>query len=260
MKPVRLLTYALLFTAVSFAVSGSMQNAGSPVVMVSDTWIAPKAERPKNVFPDGERMSFGVYSNGIRAGEGEMFYAGIDPSSADPLQHLLFRVTTFSVKDEEDILGTIDFQAPVRVVRSVLVFGKEESIRETYAPDRKSVDIRKTVKGKGVEDHKIVTSKDLGNVLLLIYRLRNDLSLAIGQSYDINLPTQQFQLKVVDRRMLKSPLGRFETFYLESTPPKFKIWLKTTPDRLPLRIQGLIAGGMLYIATTNVSVDSSKVL
>jgi hypothetical protein len=260
MKPVRLLTYVFLFLLLAFMVSGSFHDGAINVVTVSKTWATPEAPLPLNVFPDGERLRFGVYSNGIKAGEGEMLYVGVDEASGAPLQHLLFRVSTFSVRDQEDILGTIDFLAPVRVKREVRVFGKDESIQEAYAPDHRSVTIHKTVKGKAVEDNKIASQNDLGNVLLLVYRLRNDPSLAVGRSYDINLPTQQFKIKVMDKRMLKAPLGRFEVYYLESTPPKFKIWLKTTPDRLPLRIQGLIAGGMLYLATTNVSVDSSKVL
>lgn len=257
MRPARLLTYTFLFFTLALTLSGSLEEKRANIVTLSKTWAAPESAVPQNTFPDREKLFFGVYSNGIRAGQGEMFYAGIDQKAGTPLQRLLFRVSTFSVKDEEDILGTIDFRAPVRVSRSVRVFGKAESIQETYAPDRRSVTIRKTINGRVSPDNKIVSAQDLGNVLLLLYRLRNDPFLAIGQSYDINLPTQQFKLRVVDKRMLKSPLGRYEAFYLESTPPKFKIWLKTTPDRLPLRIQGLIAGGMLYLATTRVAVEPS---
>lgn len=218
---------------------------------------APVSVIPANVFPDNEKIKFGVYSNGLKVGSGELFYGGLKIEEGDRLQRVLFQVSTLSVKDREDIRGTIDFSAPVRVSRSVRLFGRDESIQEVFSPDYRHVQIRKSVDGKDAPDVNISSDKEFGHVLLFLYRLRNDKDLAPGKVYDVNLPTQRFKMKVVDTRVLRSPLGRHQTFYLESSPPKYKIWLKTTPDRLPVRIQGLIGAGLMYLAATEVTTDPS---
>lgn len=212
---------------------------------------------PANVFPDGEKIQFGVYSNGLKVGSGELFYRGLQDEQGERLQRVLFQVSTLSVRDREDILGTIDFSVPVRVSRSVRLFGRDEVIQESYSSDHRHVQIRKSVDGKGAPDVNISSDKEFGHVLLFLYRLRNDDSLAPGKVYDVNLPTQRFKIKVIDTRILKSPVGRHQTFYLESSPPKYKIWLKTAPDRLPVRIQGLIGAGLMYLAATEVTTDPS---
>ncbi|HAJ56571.1 MAG TPA: hypothetical protein DCL35_02250 [Candidatus Omnitrophica bacterium] len=208
---------------------------------------------PKNAFPDGERIKFGVYSTAIKVGSGELYYKGVSAVDGKKAQEIAFKVATFSVTDEDKIFGTLDFGSPLKVERKVRVFGRDEVISEVYASDRRSVTISKSVDGKAPETLEIKTAYELNNVLLLLYNLRNDQGLKVGKSYKITLPTQNFELFVKDIRRLKTPLGTFKAFYLESKPAKYRIWLSPEPGRLPLRIQGLVAGGMLYLVATEVS-------
>lgn len=212
------------------------------------------AAEVKSAFRQGERIKFGVYSAGIKTGSGELVYYGCeDYSGYGAVQHIAFKVTTFSVRDEDIIFGTPDFRFPVRVERKIRLFGKDEQIFEDYAPNHRSVTLKKSVQGKGVPDQIINSDADLGNVLLLLYNLRNDRELREGKIYKIILPTQKFDLFVKDKRRIKTPMGVFEAFYLVSHPAKYRIWLSVQEDRLPLRIQGLVAGGMMYLLAAEVS-------
>lgn len=214
--------------------------------------LAPKAavERRAVVFPAGEKILFGVYSHGLKAGSGDLTYMGAGPDGG--LAHVRFRFNTLSVKDTEDVFGTPDFMYPVRAERHVSLFGQRETITESYADDHKSVLLRKTA-GEKVREWSIVSQDSLQNVLLMVYRLRNDAGLAVGKEYSVVLPTQTFFLKVKDKRALKVPLGRYDAFYIESSPAKYRIWISADEKRLPLRIQGLISVGSIYLAAVEVA-------
>ncbi|HQP92239.1 MAG TPA: hypothetical protein PLU24_06145, partial [Candidatus Omnitrophota bacterium] len=164
-----------------------------------------------------------------------------------------FKVKTLSVVDEENVDGTVDFLYPYEVRRSLRLFGREEVINEIYAQDHRSVKITKKLNGKDQPVEVLSGEKEFTNVLLLLYRLRIDPNLCPGKTYKIALPTQNFELKVKDVRKLKIPMGQFDAFYIESVPAKYRIWISTREDRLPLRLQGLVAGGMMYLVANSVT-------
>ncbi|MFA5039308.1 MAG: DUF3108 domain-containing protein [Candidatus Omnitrophota bacterium] len=210
------------------------------------------ARSQKNVFPSGENIKFGVYSRFLKVGSGELAYEGQTGEGEQALQHVRLRVDSFSVKDAEDVYGSMDFLFPVKAERKIRLFGRDEEITETYASDHKSVTIRKTTPGEEEKEWSIESPEPLQNVLLMVYRLRNDAELAVGKEYPIVLPTQKFLLKVKEITSLKVPLGTFEAFYIESTPSKYKIWISADDKRIPLRIQGLISFGSVHMAATEI--------
>ena len=214
--------------------------------------IKPDTVVFSNNFKSGESIFFGVYAKGIKVGSGKMVYQGIVNLNGQNLQHITFTVSTFSVQDEENIYGAVDFSRPVLVKRKIRLFGKDEEILEEYSHDKKSVRISKSV-NRGVPAVQILGSQtEMNNVLLLIYSLRNDHTVKVGASYKIVLPTQSFDIKVINSRKIKVPLGVYDTYYLQSVPSKYRLWLNSGKDRLPVRIQGLVAGGMMYLAITEV--------
>jgi len=212
----------------------------------------PKIETD-NVFKKGESLIFGVYSRGIKVGSGKLVYHGIETINGLDLQHITFSASTFSVKDEDDVYGTLDFSSPVVVRRNVRVFGRQENIVEQYSPDRKTVRISKTINGVIQPEATLVSKEPMTNVLLLVYALRNEKNLHEGSLFRIVLPTQAFDLKARALRKIRVPKGIFNTHYFESTPSKYKLWLDSGKEKLPARIQGLAAGGMMYLALINVS-------
>jgi len=214
---------------------------------------------PQESVFKGEVITFGVYSGGVfKVGSGRLELKGLIEERGEVCQHVDFKAESLSVNDREVVLGRHDFSSPVRVVRDVRVFGRDEDIVERYSADARHVDIDKKVEGRKAESIVIDSQKPLGNVLLLIYRLREDPDLSVGKTYDIDLPTASFKLSVVEKKPIKVPLGRFEAFYVESMPKKYRIWLAADSRRLPLKIQGLVAGGMAYLAATSVNPPLSE--
>lgn len=212
----------------------------------------------KNVFEDGEIIKFGIYSYGLRVGSGELNYLGLKEENGKKYQHIVFKASTLSVQDEDSVEGDLSFSHPLKVDRNVSLFGKKELISELYSEDRKTVNISKTVNAVLQSPERITSQEKLTNVFLLIYSLRNDKEIKVGRVYPINLPTQKFELIVDSRKKIKVPLGEFDVFYLESRPPKYKIWLQAQNSRLPVRIQGLVAGGMVYLAATEVLFQKNR--
>lgn len=213
----------------------------------------PSDVNPANVFKNNEKIKFGVYSNGIKVGSGELIYQGQQKSDRGNVEHITLNISTFSLKDTENVYGTTDFSLPLKVERQIRLFGRDETILETYAQDKKSVLISKSVNGEFSATQTIKSDEELGNVLLLIYKLRNDRDIKTGKIYKVVLPTQTFHLTVKEIRKIKVPLGTFNAYFIDSTPSKYKIWLSSGEDRLPVRIQGLAAAGMFYLAATELS-------
>ncbi len=212
----------------------------------------PSKTLADNVFKKGETIIFGVYSKGIKVGSGKMVYHGIKNVGGQDLQHITFNISTFSVKDEEDVFGSLDFSSPVVIYRDVHLFGRHEIIQEEYATDARSLKILKSINNKPVPEVVVHSKEPMTNVLLLIYSLRNEKTLKTGASFKIVLPTQAFELKVQSSRKIKVPKGSFDAAYLESYPSKYKVWLDSGKEKLPVRIQGLAAGGMMYLALVDV--------
>lgn len=205
-----------------------------------------------NVFKNQETVKFGIFSGGVRVGSGQLSYLGASVSDGNLFQHIRFQATTFSVVDHEDVYGTSDFASPARVERYVKLLGRKERIVENYARDARSVIIKKNLNGRDLPAQKIASPDSLRNVLLFLYKIRNERDLKVGSVFKIALPTQKFDLIVREKRKIRVPLGLFEAFYLESRPAKYRIWLSTARDRVPLRIQGLVAGGGAYLAATEI--------
>lgn len=205
----------------------------------------------EDVFSVGETINFGVYSNIINVGSGKLVYLGSAGKEPRQMQRVRLEVNALSVKDKEDIYGSRDFSYPVKVERDIVLFGRHEKILEKYSQENKKLDITKT-SAEGVKSWSITSKEPFENVVLMIYNLRNSKDFRIGKEYKINLPTQKFSLIVRKKTTLKVPLGKFEVFYIESKPAKYKIWVSADQKRLPLRIQGLISFGMLYLAATSV--------
>lgn len=205
-----------------------------------------------NVFVRGERIELGIYSYGVKVGSGSLEYAGESIIDNQKFQRVIFNASSFSINDTEDILGTEDFAFPVEVKREVSRLGKKEIIREKYSADRKTVRIFKTI-GKKTEQPKVISNEEgLNNILLFIYRLRNDGDLRIGKTYKVVLPTASLDLEVKKKAVIKVPLGKIEVYCVESNPSKYRIWLTCDEKRLPVKIQGVVGAGMVYMAATEI--------
>ncbi|MGE5280552.1 MAG: DUF3108 domain-containing protein [Deltaproteobacteria bacterium] len=262
------LLIALLFLLILSPLACANKDAGKAAAATSaevtkTTPLSPQEMAARKL--EGESVGFGVYSGPLKVGSGRLAYLGpsafakgAQPGPGAVNQAVDFTVSSFSVNDHEKILGTEDFAAPVRVMRTIRVFGKNEDITEEYASGARRVTISKSADKAAPEISVIDSEKPMGNVLLLVYRLRCDPQLAVGKTYDITLPTATFRLVVKDKRTIKVPLGRFDAFYIESDPPKYRIWLSADNRRIPLRIQGLAGAGMAFLAAVSIDPPVSQ--
>lgn len=250
-KPVSLIAVSVLILICVLSVKAVNPDSLKPVKSIAAAGEVKKAVQ-ENVFEAGESISFGIFSYGIRVGSGSLIYKGPVSEDGRFYQHVIFQASSFSIKDEEDILGTEDFSYPVRVKRDIRRLGKNEVILEDYSDDRKSVVVEKAIDGKKEPVSAIKKEKELQNILLLIYNLRNSPMLDVGQTYDIQLPTIGITLEVKRRVNIKVPLGKQEAFYIESIPAKYRIWLGSDKKRIPVKIQGVVGAGMVYLAATEV--------
>lgn len=257
----KILILFLIFS-IAYAYALSVEKPSKCKQQASATRLF-KQEQPeiikKNIFKDGEVINFGIYSYGVRVGSGQLDYLGVEKIEGQKCQRVIFKASTISVKDEDDVKGSLDFAFPVRVDRDVSLLGRNELISEYYSSDKKRVTIHKVVNKSAPQIEEIESPTEFNNVLLFLYRVRNDEEIKEGKVYAVNLPTQKFDLFVDSKMKIKVPLGEFEVFYIESRPPKYKIWLQTQGSRLPVKIQGLVVGGMVYLAATEVYFsDQSK--
>ena len=257
MKLLRIVVILMIVCGAGFGLFFCGRSASTPAMPTAKARGKPSAVQKapvavKTVFPSGETISFGVYSNIVKVGSGALTYAGVVEGHHDVWQHVRLHVETLSVNDTEEVYGSKDFILPHKVERYVRLFGRQEVIGEIYAPGNKSVTISKSTNGKAEPPETIASDSALENVLLMIYRLRNDPELAVGRTYAVNLPTQKFELTVKSKTSLKVPLGKFQVFYIESKPSKYKIWMTDDEKRIPIRIQGLVSFGMVYMAATAV--------
>jgi len=128
-----------------------------------------------------EKVKFGIYSNGIRVGSGLLSHFGVVELDSKKVQKINLQVSTFSILDREMVYSVLDFSQPVKVERYVRMFGKTEEIDEHYSKDAKEVNLTKSVNGVKSEPLTLRSDESFANVLALIYKLRNDQTLAQGK-------------------------------------------------------------------------------
>jgi hypothetical protein len=155
---------------------------------------------------------------------------------------ITFETNVIKFHDVETIYtDPVDF-LPLRVERDIRAWPKYEKIIEEYDPQKCSLTITKAV---GKKKDVLVIKKDspLHNAILLPYFVRRIKKLDIGWHTKINLPTQEFDIKLVSLEDIEVPAGKFKTFYFESTPSRFNIWITADDRRIPVKMKGMGALG-----------------
>jgi len=197
----------------------------------------------------GETFRYAIKKFGMKAGEASLTL------NREKLDNRDFYLITFRAKapnffDEEKIYLDPQSFYPVIVKRDLNIFGKKEKITEIYDKQKGQILIRKELKGE-VKEQTLHRQGPIDNIYCFLYRLRRGKAIAIGDSFSMNLPTRTVKIKVVEETKLKVLNKAFQAFYLESDPQQYKIWFDTSPQRIPLRIDG----AMGLISTSLVLSD-----
>lgn len=210
-----------------------------------------KSEAAK-MFEKGETFKYEINQLGIKAGEATLEFKGTSRIYGKDALLIVFTSKGFNFYDQEEIYFDPQTFYPIAVNRDLDIFGKKEKIEERYDAPNGTVTISKMVKGE-LEELKIKKDLPLDNLYCFIYRLRERSSLRVGNSFDILLPTADVKISVEDKRVFKVMGKKFNTFFMQSVPKKYRIWFDDSDAMVPLRIDGAIGFGKTSMVLTEIS-------
>ena len=191
-------------------------------------------------FSQGERLVYAIKKMGVKAGEATLTYAGAQRLEDKNVELIVFTANAANFYDEEKIYVDPQTFRPVQVVRDLNIWGKKEKITEYYEAGK--VRIVKNAGGK-TEEQIIQKNDALDNLYGFIYRYRRDGRFQIGESLQMNLPTQDVTIKLANMDQIKAGGGTHTAYYMQSDPKKYKVWFDSSPQRIPLRIDGAVGFG-----------------
>ncbi len=191
-------------------------------------------------FPErvGEKIIYNVMLGNIRIGKAIFHYQAKSDLNLKPANLFTFETRLMRFKDNEKIYSAPGTFLPLRVEREIFAWPKYEKITEVYDQEKFTLDIVKTESGR---EHKLVFKKGsaIHNAILLPYLIRQIPDLALGWSFQANLPTQQFKIELVGIEEIKVVAGTFKAYHFKSTPERFEIWISDDEYRIPLKIKGM---------------------
>jgi len=199
-----------------------------------------------NVIPEryqrGEVVHYDIKKVGLRVGSASLTYHGPVEVKGGQFILITFKAQAMKFYDEERIYLHPQTFYPMRVERDLNIWGKKEKIVEEYDQAKGIVRINKRV---GEERTTLVIEKKsvIDNVYAFIYRYRESGHFVMNETMNLSLPTKQVKIKVLDKRTFSTAGQDFEAYYMQSEPKQYKLWFDTSPQRIPLRIDGAIGIG-----------------
>ena len=187
-----------------------------------------------------ESITYDIKKWGISIGQATLTFAGESDFEGQRLTTILFKADGFNFYDEEKIYLDPGTLCPVVVLRdfNLNVFGNGR-IREDYLPGEGKIKISKEAGGKKTMQV-LEKSGATDNIYGFIYRYRKNGSFRIGEVLDVHLPTKDLKIELAKRAVLDQAGKRYDTFFMQSKPAKYKIWFDASDKKLPLRISGAI--------------------
>lgn len=202
-----------------------------------------KAKDDKRV---GERISYDVRFGNIYLGRAKFSYLPKAALDGKMVNVMLFETKVARLSDSEKIYSDEVTKLPIRVERDVRTWPIFEKITEYYNQENFTLTILKN-KGKKKEESVIKRDSPIHNAISLPFYVQNIASFEIGWSMAINLPNQQFEIKLTAIEEVKVPAGVFKAYRFESVPSKFQIWVSADERRIPIKIKGLGALGYTFL-------------
>ncbi|HQJ15294.1 MAG TPA: DUF3108 domain-containing protein [Candidatus Omnitrophota bacterium] len=208
-------------------------------------WPAPAAPAIKRASghlpkaPDysGETITYDVKMGALKIGTSTFRHEGQEKYNDNDVQVVVFATRVVKLNDTETIWADSKSFLPVRVKRDIRMWPKYEQIEEVYDQARSTLDITKTV-GARKYDQRIVKDGPIHNAILLPYQVRRVAELAPGWSIKVTLPTQEFRITLARIEDVEVPAGTFKSYYFESDPRRFEIWITADERRIPVKIKG----------------------
>jgi hypothetical protein len=190
----------------------------------------------------GEKIDYAVYLGAVKIGQATYHHLRKTFIKDRPVELITFLTQAIRFKDRETIYCDSETFLPLVVERKISKPIKPEKIREEYDQENFKLTITKERFGKSVKE--IQSDAPIHNSILLPFFVRNAQDLETGWSFTANLPQGKYVIKLSKIEKVETPSGEFEAYFFESEPDKFKIWVGTDNNRIPLRIDG--TGGIGY--------------
>ncbi len=188
-------------------------------------------------FKSGEKIYYNVVQMGLKIGEASLTFVGEVEYQQQKAVLIVFHAKGFNFYDEEKIYLNPSTLKPVAVLRDLNIFGNKEKIEEGYSDGH--LKIVKNV-GSSQSEQSIDKKGGMDNIYAFIYRYRQEGNFKLSDSFDVHLPTKDIMIKMIKQVPLKIAGEKYNAFYMESNPAKYKIWFDSSDKKLPLRISGAI--------------------
>ncbi len=207
----------------------------------------------------GEKITYSIKQLGFKAGEAVLSFEGLAAKDDKDFMLIVFKAEGMNFLDLEKIYADPKTLLPQIVVRSLNIFGKKEQITEYYEPQNGKVRVVKTADGK-ITEQVVVKKGLLDNIYCFIYRTRRDAEFKVGDIMAINLPTMDLQIKLEEKKNLTAAGKKYESFFMQSTPSKYKLWFDVSRQKIPLRIDGAVGIGNTTMTMKSYETRSAVAL
>ncbi|MFA5119315.1 MAG: DUF3108 domain-containing protein [Candidatus Omnitrophota bacterium] len=192
----------------------------------------------------GERIVYNVKLGKISLGRATFENVALIHKEGRLVNLITFETKVTGLTDVEKIYCDPEGFFPLWVEREIYKFPSDEKILETYDQENFVLTIRKQ-KGRSRVETSIKKDSPIQNAVLLPYYVRSIPDIKVGWSLPVNLPTQQFVIRLVSIEDVTVPAGTMRAYHFESDPKKFEIWISADNRRIPLKIKGL--SGIGYV-------------
>jgi hypothetical protein len=198
--------------------------------------VAPEPPKITLPFKAGEKFSYEVTFNGLKAGNIDFEYKGRQEDlDLVIVTNRINVLNIFQINSTESIYIDVYTCLPRRVEREVVFFGKQEYIIEEYNQKDGWVNVMQRKDGK-INNKLIPQKPPIHNSHSLFFLYPLGLEDKIGSSLDFNLPLEKVNIRVKELRKVASADGEKEVFVLEVSPKKIILELDKE-KRVPVRLE-----------------------
>ena len=197
--------------------------------------------RAGEVFLPGETIQYEI-KKVFKLGKATLTFNGPQTINKQQLVLITFRTEGLNFFDEEKIyMDPVDL-FPRVVERDLNIWGKKEKIREVYDQQSGKVTVIKDADGKKSESS-IQKKGKIDNIYSFLYRYRRSGSFKKNDRLKLVLPTKEVDIILKRKDTVEAADKKYEAYYMESEPKEYSLWFDTSPQRLPLRIDGAVRMG-----------------
>lgn len=206
-------------------------------------------------FQGKDNILYDVFYNGIYTGKITWKYLGKEKVDDKETEVIFLDSDTkifnlLNLTSKEKVFLDAGTYLPVRAERDVVLFGKQEDIKEIYDQEKGFVKIINSNPKK--KEFILHQARPIHNILALLYFFPQDIALIKGKKLYFNLPTQKVIVKLVSEGTFVFGKEKKEIYLLSGSGGKrFNLWLDKK-DRSPLKMEFLsIAGKVTIVRKAN---------